>query len=103
MKVRSTKIGTMLLVTGVLLIGLFMLNGCKKSEPEASDVSVEQEQETKESKWTCSMHPEISADRPGKCSICGMDLIPQEAEQKRGAMMMAEPEKYLAKLPQFKK
>jgi membrane fusion protein, copper/silver efflux system len=26
--------------------------------------------------WTCSMHPQIRQPRPGKCPICGMDLIP---------------------------
>ena len=26
--------------------------------------------------WTCSMHPQIKQDKPGKCPICGMDLIP---------------------------
>jgi len=26
--------------------------------------------------WTCSMHPHIRMDKPGKCPICGMDLIP---------------------------
>jgi len=26
--------------------------------------------------WTCSMHPQIRQDKPGKCPICGMDLIP---------------------------
>jgi Cu(I)/Ag(I) efflux system membrane fusion protein len=26
--------------------------------------------------WTCSMHPQIRQDGPGKCPICGMDLIP---------------------------
>jgi len=26
--------------------------------------------------WTCSMHPQIHKDKPGKCPICGMDLIP---------------------------
>jgi membrane fusion protein, copper/silver efflux system len=26
--------------------------------------------------WTCSMHPQIRMDHPGKCPICGMDLIP---------------------------
>jgi len=25
--------------------------------------------------YTCSMHPEIAASNPGKCPICGMDLI----------------------------
>lgn len=26
--------------------------------------------------WTCSMHPHIRMDKPGKCPICAMDLIP---------------------------
>jgi len=26
-------------------------------------------------KWTCSMHPQIQQPKPGKCPICGMDLI----------------------------
>lgn len=25
--------------------------------------------------WTCSMHPQIRATEPGKCPICGMDLV----------------------------
>ncbi len=28
--------------------------------------------------WTCSMHPQIKLPHPGKCPICGMDLIPVE-------------------------
>jgi Cu(I)/Ag(I) efflux system membrane fusion protein len=26
--------------------------------------------------WTCSMHPQIRKDEPGKCPICAMDLVP---------------------------
>ena len=26
--------------------------------------------------WTCAMHPQIHMNEPGKCPICGMDLIP---------------------------
>lgn len=26
--------------------------------------------------YTCSMHPQVRSDQPGKCPICGMDLIP---------------------------
>ncbi len=28
------------------------------------------------SRWTCPMHPEVIADRPGPCPICGMALEP---------------------------
>ena len=27
-------------------------------------------------RYTCSMHPEIVRDAPGKCPKCGMTLIP---------------------------
>lgn len=30
----------------------------------------------KQSIWTCSMHPQIRESKPGKCPLCGMDLIP---------------------------
>lgn len=36
-------------------------------------------------KWTCSMHPDIIRDKPGKCPKCGMDLIPQTIEATGGA------------------
>lgn len=26
--------------------------------------------------WTCSMHPQVRMNHPGKCPICGMDLVP---------------------------
>jgi Ni,Fe-hydrogenase III large subunit len=28
--------------------------------------------------YTCPMHPEIAQDEPGRCPICGMDLVPRE-------------------------
>lgn len=31
--------------------------------------------------WTCSMHPSIRQSGPGKCPICGMELIPLELNQ----------------------
>src|SRR5690349_13385765 len=36
--------------------------------------------------WTCSMHPQVRMDKPGRCPICGMTLIPLSqlaAEQSR--------------------
>ncbi len=26
--------------------------------------------------WTCGMHPSVKMDKPGKCPICAMDLVP---------------------------
>ena len=27
--------------------------------------------------YTCSMHPEVKSDKPGKCPKCGMELVKQ--------------------------
>ncbi|MBS1744013.1 MAG: hypothetical protein JST81_13350 [Bacteroidetes bacterium] len=29
---------------------------------------------TQQAKYTCTMHPEVVSDKPGKCSKCGMAL-----------------------------
>jgi len=28
--------------------------------------------------YTCTMHPEVNADKPGVCPKCGMDLVEKE-------------------------
>ena len=28
--------------------------------------------------WYCPMHPHYTSDKPGKCPICGMDLVKKE-------------------------
>lgn len=34
--------------------------------------------------WTCSMHPQIKMDKPGKCPLCAMDLIPLKLSDSGG-------------------
>jgi Cu(I)/Ag(I) efflux system membrane fusion protein len=37
--------------------------------------------------WTCSMHPQIRQDKPGKCPLCAMDLTPvKTASTSSGAL-----------------
>jgi len=60
-----------------LILG-FVLRGCFSSkpdpEPHASHLTPHA------STWTCSMHPQIKMPKPGKCPLCGMDLIPLETD-----------------------
>ena len=63
------------LMAVIFLVG-FLLRGCFVREmampaPAASGAPAENVQV-----WTCSMHPQIRSPKPGKCPICGMDLIP---------------------------
>jgi Cu+-exporting ATPase len=30
--------------------------------------------------YTCPMHPEVQQNKAGKCSKCGMELVPQQQE-----------------------
>lgn len=52
--------------------------------------------------WTCSMHPSIRMDEPGKCPICAMDLIPLvqggSASADPDAIRMTEAAAMLAKV-----
>lgn len=47
---------------------------CKQKKTETHTHQVSEGKQL----YTCSMHPEIVRDEPGKCPICGMDLIKKE-------------------------
>lgn len=32
--------------------------------------------------YTCTMHPEVISDKPGKCPKCGMDLVEKKSAKK---------------------
>jgi hypothetical protein len=55
---------------------LFMFSACNNSntktntvEPTVAEASI----------YTCPMHPEVQADKPGDCPKCGMPLEKKEA------------------------
>ena len=59
------------------LLGLFI--GYLIFREKGNGTEKEEHVHTKDEKeqiWTCSMHPQIRQDHPGKCPICGMTLIP---------------------------
>ncbi len=58
----------------ILLIGLMI--GWFLSPSGGSEANGHVHSESAEEVWTCSMHPQIRESGPGKCPLCGMDLIP---------------------------
>ena len=38
--------------------------------------------------WTCSMHPQVQQNEPGDCPLCGMDLIPLEANSSNDPLVL---------------
>ncbi len=78
---RKTWItGAAALIIG-LGLGWIMFGGSSSGNNEHTEVTADSHKD--ETIWTCSMHPQIRMDKPGKCPICGMDLIPLEEQQQQ--------------------
>jgi Cu(I)/Ag(I) efflux system membrane fusion protein len=62
--------------TLLLTAGIFI--GWLVSHPSNNTIAKhdQQEEAARETIWTCAMHPQIKMTQPGKCPLCGMDLIP---------------------------
>jgi Cu(I)/Ag(I) efflux system membrane fusion protein len=55
-----------------LLLGWLFFHSSRKSEKKPDQLT----EMAKSTIWTCAMHPQIRMPQPGKCPICGMELIP---------------------------
>ena len=61
-----------LVAIGGLFLGWIFFHTSGKGKEKHEQTIVE----SKTTTWTCAMHPQIRRPGPGKCPICGMDLIP---------------------------
>jgi Cu(I)/Ag(I) efflux system membrane fusion protein len=61
-----------LFVIGGIILGWLFFHSPRK----VSDNREPTLQNAQAAIWTCAMHPQIRMPQPGKCPICGMDLIP---------------------------
>jgi YHS domain-containing protein len=112
MNAKSKKIGTMLLVTGIFLVGLTMLNGCKKEEPTATEKTMEHQGHEKMAMAEKTVEAVAASLEQKTCPVMGSPInkaIFVEYEGKKVYFccppckdkFSQEPEKYIAKLPQF--
>ena len=60
----------------LLLIGFALAPGLKGTPATTSEAESHAQHADTPTIWTCSMHPQIRRDEPGKCPLCGMDLVP---------------------------
>lgn len=68
---------TIIVAASTLIIGFLLgllIFGGSSSKEQKLPVSEQPGESVEE--WTCSMHPSVRQSEPGKCPICGMDLIP---------------------------
>ncbi len=92
------------LIAGIV-IGKFIGND---SSPKLTGTHIHND-ELKDQIWTCSMHPQIQQNGPGKCPLCGMELIPldnsmdehdalpDEVPMSASAMKLAEIQTFVVK------
>lgn len=71
----------LILLAGLFLGWLFFHSSSMEKRPAT------EHQNHKTQIWTCSMHPQIRLNHPGKCPICGMDLIPLKTGHSSGMSM----------------
>ena len=75
-KQRTLRLLYLLIANCILLIGFSACNNNK--DPHAAHKT-----ETAKEVYTCPMHPEIIRDKPGRCPICGMELVKKETDGKK--------------------
>jgi len=96
------NIGKVIIVGIVMLavgwgLGAFFSGGKSKGGPAASGGGAAEAEV-----WTCSMHPQVQMPKPGKCPICGMNLIPlnkgSKGDDRPRELVMSEAAKALARI-----
>jgi len=79
-------------VVAVLLI--FISGGCRNTPSRNETIN---KNDVATSEYTCPMHPQIRSNKPDKCPICGMDLVPikqQETSSTQEQAMTSYPFPY---------
>ena len=66
-----------------LIILLFVLTGATYSNAQTSKTKTPDSKSDSTAKYvyTCTMHPEIITDKPGKCPKCGMTLVRKKVDK----------------------
>jgi RND family efflux transporter MFP subunit len=64
----KTPLRSILASLSVVVLFSLVLNSCTKPAAKSAAADIDY--------WTCTMHPSVHSKDPGKCPICGMDLVP---------------------------
>lgn len=85
--IQGPKSAFILLIIVPFVIGItFSIFIIKGSETDTIDLPQEESKASGEKIlfWTCSMHPQIKQNGPGRCPLCSMELIPMKEDSGGG-------------------
>ncbi|TDE54733.1 multicopper oxidase domain-containing protein [Flavobacterium sp. GT3P67] len=85
--------------TTLLLVFLMLISAFAKAENK-NGITISRKAsifQTQPVMYTCVMHPEIHANKPGKCPKCGMDLIKEKAKPVKKPVKKAVAKKQVPK------
>ena len=66
------------------LAALALLAACEPSGQGTGETAREHALRHTEPGYVCPMHPQVTSDEPGRCPICGMDLVPRKSQTSAG-------------------
>ncbi|MDQ3071678.1 MAG: hypothetical protein M3Q97_00240 [Bacteroidota bacterium] len=83
----------------IFIICAFALLSCNGGGEKENTGSHAHDEGVHSQTYACPMHPEVTSDKPGKCSKCGMELVLREEGETTDKYMMdykSEPGKIIA-------
>jgi CopA family copper-resistance protein len=86
----------------IILIVLILFIGSFVQAENSNDRNISKKlaiQQVQPATYTCVMHPEIHATKPGKCPKCGMDLIKEKAKPVKKFVPKKQAPKGVVKKP----
>lgn len=72
-------------ILALSILSIAFVTSCQQSKDKSEEAETSHEMDSTEHEqmakvqYTCTMHPEVVKDEPGKCPKCGMDLVKKES------------------------
>lgn len=66
----------------IIILAVALSGGLASCNSSATKDANATEAAKPKGKYYCTMHPEITSDKPGTCSKCGMDLVERDTTGK---------------------
>lgn len=76
--------------TIILVLAILLVSTAGFAQTTKAHTKSHQHKTTTSKKYTCTMHPEVVMNKPGKCPKCGMDLVAMKPKKSKtmGKMKM---------------